>query len=58
MTIIAVRSAKGGVGRTSVTALLAAALARRGLDVAVMDLDRQDALRLMCGDATDRAGSL
>ncbi|HKR87167.1 MAG TPA: cellulose synthase operon protein YhjQ/BcsQ [Phenylobacterium sp.] len=58
MTIIAVRSAKGGVGRTSVTALLAAALARRGLDVAVMDLDRQDALRLMCGDATARAGSL
>lgn len=58
MTIIAVRSSKGGVGRTSVTALLAAALARRGVEVAVMDLDRQDALRLMCGEAAGRPAAL
>src|SRR3974390_43049 len=58
MTIIAVRSAKGGVGRTSVTALLGAAFARRGADVGVMDLDRQDALRLVCGDATSQPTGL
>jgi MinD-like ATPase involved in chromosome partitioning or flagellar assembly len=53
MTVVVVRSSKGGVGRTSVTALLGCALARRGSDVAVMDLDRQDALRLYCGEIND-----
>jgi cellulose biosynthesis protein BcsQ len=54
MTVVAVRSSKGGAGRTSLTALLATALARRDVQVAVMDLDQQDALRLFCGEATAR----
>lgn len=37
--IIAVASGKGGVGKSSVTALLAVALARRGLRVGVLDAD-------------------
>jgi len=49
MTIVAVRSPKGGVGRTSLTALLACALTRGGAAVTALDLDRQDALRLHCG---------
>jgi ATP-binding protein involved in chromosome partitioning len=50
LTVLVVRSGKGGVGRTSLTVLLACALSRRGADVTVMDLDHQDALRLHCGD--------
>ena len=53
MTIVAIRSNKGGSGRTSLTALLAYALARAGREVAVLDLDRQDALRLHCGEVSD-----
>ena len=37
--VIAVMSGKGGVGKSSVTALLAVALARRGLKVGVLDAD-------------------
>jgi MinD-like ATPase involved in chromosome partitioning or flagellar assembly len=54
MTVIAVRAAKGGVGRSSLTVLLALALTRRGGTVSVLDLDRQDAVRLLCGDVTAR----
>lgn len=49
MSILALRSVKGGVGRTTLTALFAQALAARGRDVAVMDLDAQDSLRLHFG---------
>jgi ATP-binding protein involved in chromosome partitioning len=38
-TVIAIASGKGGVGKSSVTANLAAALARRGHTVGVMDAD-------------------
>lgn len=58
MTVVVVRSGKGGAGRTSVTALLAAALTRRGCDVTALDLDRQDALRLLCGEATSRPAGI
>lgn len=37
--VLAVASGKGGVGKSSVTANLAAAMARRGLDVGVLDAD-------------------
>ncbi len=37
--VVAVMSGKGGVGKSSVTALLAAALARRGYKVGVLDAD-------------------
>ena len=37
--IVAIASGKGGVGKSSVTANLAAALARRGLTVGVLDAD-------------------
>jgi Mrp family chromosome partitioning ATPase len=37
--VVAVMSGKGGVGKSSVTALMAAALERRGLTVGVMDAD-------------------
>src|SRR5207237_8658381 len=37
--VIAVASGKGGVGKSSVTVNLAAALALRGLDIGVLDAD-------------------
>lgn len=37
--VIAVMSGKGGVGKSSVTALLASALRRRGLEVGILDAD-------------------
>jgi len=49
VTLIVLRSPKGGVGRTTLTALLGEGLARRGHDVTVMDLDPQDALRFHFG---------
>ncbi|MDD0810847.1 cellulose biosynthesis protein BcsQ [Curvibacter sp. RS43] len=51
MKIIAVVSSKGGVGKTTVTANLANALARQGRTVVVMDLDPQNALGLHFGIA-------
>ena len=37
--VIAVMSGKGGVGKSSITALLAASLARRGLRIGILDAD-------------------
>ncbi|MFZ6772764.1 cellulose biosynthesis protein BcsQ [Undibacterium sp. SXout7W] len=55
MRVVAVISPKGGVGKTTVTANLAAALARFGPRVTVLDLDPQNALRLHFGMAHDEA---
>jgi chromosome partitioning protein len=49
VSIIALQSRKGGVGRTTLVALLAEALSRCGLPTTMMDLDPQDSLRLHCG---------
>lgn len=45
MNVIAVASAKGGVGKTTVSANLGVALARLGQPVLAVDLDPQNALR-------------
>ena len=44
MLVVAVMNYKGGVGKTTTTANLAAELARRGRKVLVMDLDAQASL--------------
>ncbi len=49
MPLIAIASPKGGVGKTTLTAHLAAILAGRGYRVMVLDLDPQNALRLHFG---------
>lgn len=49
MPLICLSSPKGGVGKTTLTAHLAATLAARGHDVIAMDLDPQNALRLHLG---------
>lgn len=49
MKLIAVVSAKGGVGKTTVTANLAAAFARSGRHILLVDLDPQNALRFHLG---------
>ena len=49
MRIVAVISPKGGVGKTTMTANLAAELARQGERITVLDLDPQNALRLHFG---------
>lgn len=49
MNIVAIVSTKGGVGRTTVAAHLAVALARAGRAVLAVDLDPQNALRLHFG---------
>ena len=49
MPLIAIASPKGGVGKTTLTAHLAAILAGRGYRVMVLDLDPQNALRLHLG---------
>lgn len=49
MPLIAIASPKGGVGKTTLTAHLAAILAGRGYRVTVLDLDPQNALRLHMG---------
>ena len=57
MQIIALISGKGGVGKTTLTANIAIALAQREQRVLVLDLDPQNALRLHLGmDAEDHAG--
>jgi len=53
MRIVAVISPKGGVGKTTLTANFAAALARMGERVTVLDLDPQNALRLHFGMSYD-----
>ncbi|HTK01279.1 MAG TPA: cellulose biosynthesis protein BcsQ [Bordetella sp.] len=55
MKTIAVISAKGGVGKTTISANMGAALARMGRRVVAIDLDPQNALRLHGGD-TIRGG--
>jgi len=47
--VLAIASAKGGVGKTTVTANLAQALSHAGQPVLVADLDPQNALRLHFG---------
>ncbi|WP_169307263.1 ParA family protein [Chitiniphilus eburneus] len=47
MTVIAVFNQKGGVGKTTVTAHLAATLARNGIEPLVIDLDPQAHLTAM-----------
>jgi cellulose synthase operon protein YhjQ len=49
MTVVALVSLKGGTGRTTLTALLATLLARRGERVLAVDLDPQGALGLHFG---------
>jgi cellulose synthase operon protein YhjQ len=49
MSLIAFASPKGGVGKTTVAAHVAALLARRGHKVIAIDLDPQNALRLHLG---------
>lgn len=54
MKIIAVVSAKGGVGKTTVTANLSTALRQGGRKVLVVDLDPQNALHLHFGGDPQR----
>jgi cellulose synthase operon protein YhjQ len=49
MPLIAFVSPKGGVGKTTLSANIAAVLAARGHDVLALDLDPQNALRLHLG---------
>lgn len=49
MTVIAVISPKGGVGKTTVAVNLACALAANGRPVRLVDLDPQNAMRLHLG---------
>jgi len=51
-------SAKGGVGKTTMTANLASVLAARGLRVLVIDLDPQNALRFHLGLDPDEIAGL
>ncbi|MEJ0004599.1 MAG: cellulose biosynthesis protein BcsQ [Pararobbsia sp.] len=53
MKTIAVVSAKGGVGKTTLAAHLASTLAQRAQRVVVLDLDPQNALRLHLGMPLD-----
>jgi chromosome partitioning protein len=57
MTVIAVISPKGGVGKTTVAVNLASTLAAGGRAVRLVDLDPQNALRLHLGaDPADPGG--
>ncbi|MBY0578104.1 MAG: cellulose synthase operon protein YhjQ [Burkholderiales bacterium] len=58
MTVIAVISMKGGVGKTTVTSNLSATLTRFGQRVLVIDLDPQNALRLHCGIPVHETGGI
>ncbi|MFN6953552.1 MAG: cellulose biosynthesis protein BcsQ [Acetobacteraceae bacterium] len=57
MALLLLASPKGGVGKTTLSAGLADAMARAGRRVIALDLDPQNALRLHFGvPLTDRAG--
>ncbi|MEI7537803.1 MAG: AAA family ATPase, partial [Comamonadaceae bacterium] len=57
MQVIAFISGKGGVGKTTLAANVAIALAQEGKRVLLIDLDVQNALRLHLGmDPLDIAG--
>ncbi len=59
MTVIAVFNQKGGVGKTTTTLSLAAALARNGYAPVALDMDPQAHLTALCGHRpTDSAQSL
>ena len=58
MKIIAIVSAKGGVGKTSISANLSAALVRIGHTVLAVDLDPQNSLRLHFGVSPHHIGGL
>lgn len=49
MPVIAIASPKGGVGKTTLTAYVAAHIAAQGWKVVALDLDPQNALRLHLG---------
>lgn len=49
MALIVMNSPKGGVGKTTLTAHIAAILAKRGYPVLAIDLDPQNSLRLHLG---------
>ncbi len=57
MTVIAVLSPKGGVGKTTVAVNLGCALAKAGRPVRLLDMDPQNAVRLHLGaDLSDVSG--
>jgi len=58
MKVVSVVSAKGGVGKTTLAANLAAVLAAAGRRVVAVDLDPQNALRLHFGVALESADGL
>ena len=58
MIVIAVVSAKGGVGKTTLTANLASVLATSGRRVIALDLDPQNSLRLHFGVSLDSIDGL
>jgi cellulose synthase operon protein YhjQ len=58
MKVIAVVSAKGGVGKTTLAANLASVLATSGRRVIALDLDPQNALRLHFGVPLDSIDGL
>ena len=53
MTVIAVFNMKGGVGKTTVAANLAAAIAKNGVEPLLIDLDPQAHLTSMYGIKTN-----